>query len=120
MEFTNYKGKAGREALINELKGNLFEYIVGHHLSRLLRIEEQFIGNFDLGLKRRFFQYESKLRELDPDLLRELPNMAQIVASKIVDEIEETFFCSFVVVIFPFAHVGAPSPAVEFRFVLPL
>ena len=96
MEFTDYRGKAGREALINELKGNLFEYIVGHQLSRLLGIEKQFIDDFDSGLKDRFFRYESKLRQLDPELLRELPKMAVKVAEKVVtaislEDIEKIF-----------------------------
>ena len=76
----NFFTKIQNEALINELKGNLFEYLVGSYLARFLGIEKEFISSFSGGIKRQLSGYELQLRQKDPQLLRQLPVLAQKTA----------------------------------------
>jgi hypothetical protein len=71
------------EALTNELKGNLFEYLVGLNLSRLYNIEGEFITSFSGELKDRLLEYERLLRRGNPQLLRDLMMLAQSTAKEI-------------------------------------
>ena len=71
------------EALTNELKGNLFEYLVGLHLARLYGVEGQFLTSFAGGLKERLLGYERQLRRSNPQLLVDLMTLASATSNKI-------------------------------------
>lgn len=71
------------EALINEFKGNLFEYLVGQKLSQASNIESDFIHSFGGELKNLLGSYELWLRKNDPVCLRELPSLAAQTCSEL-------------------------------------
>lgn len=60
------------EALINELKGSLFEFRFGHELSRLASCENKFLANLNTDFIARLNSYESWLRHHDRSLLKSL------------------------------------------------
>lgn len=78
-EYLNF-GISQKEALINEYKGNLFEYLVAHLCARELGIEERFLSDFGGEAKQRLSVYESWLRDHDRELLQALPVLARPVA----------------------------------------
>lgn len=76
-----------KEALINEFKGNLFEYLLGHSLSRKRGVETQFIKSFGGELRARLSEYESWLRVHDQELIFALPNLAETCAEQLHQEL---------------------------------
>jgi len=68
-----------KEALINEFKGNLFEYLVGHSLACLAQVESRFIQSFGGELRSRLSEYESWLRVHDQELIYALPSLRESV-----------------------------------------
>jgi len=74
---------AEKEALINELKGNLFEYLLGLSLSKIHKIEANFHNGFTGSIKEKLIKYEAHLLKNDPYLFKKLPSMALEVANKI-------------------------------------
>lgn len=75
---------AQKEALINEMKGNLFEYLVGEALAHHYGIEKDFIEGLPLNLRTQLTRYEAWLRKGDPHLLSRLPFLSQKVARALV------------------------------------
>ncbi|MDC1174403.1 hypothetical protein OAT67_03360 [Bacteriovoracaceae bacterium] len=75
------------EALINELKGNLFEYLVAQELATRFHVLSQFYSSFAGELKHRLGQYELWLRDNDPLLMTQLPKLALKVVESIIDTI---------------------------------
>lgn len=78
--YTMIETKAQKEALINEFKGNLFEYLVASFMARNHKIERAFISSFGGAMKEQFSHYEQWLRQNEPELLKELPVLAQKTA----------------------------------------
>lgn len=72
-----------KDALINEYKGNLFEYLVGAALARIFNIESTFIKGSKASSRNNLSFYERKLRELAPGLLKLLPLQALSLANKL-------------------------------------
>jgi len=73
---------AEEEALLNEYKGNLFEFSVAHHLARSFTIEQVFWN--DLGAFGEQLQfYESEVRRIRPQLLKDLAYYAQGVCKEL-------------------------------------
>ncbi|RLA65873.1 MAG: hypothetical protein DRQ88_04180 [Epsilonproteobacteria bacterium] len=72
-----------KEALLNELKGNLFEYLVGQNLALQKGILSEFYRNFGGELKNKLVQYENWLRNNDPILFKKLPNLASSLAKEL-------------------------------------
>jgi len=75
-----------KEALINEFKGNLFEYLLGHSLSQKRGVETQFIKSFGGELRSRLSEYESWLRVHDQELIYALPSLAETCAVKLNED----------------------------------
>lgn len=96
-KYSTYETVSQNEALINELKGNLFEYLVGSFLSRKYDIEREFLKSFDGKIKRQLSGYESKLREIDPVLIERLPKLAMSTASALLPCLPEKISRLFVV-----------------------
>ncbi len=75
------------EALINEVKGNLFEYLVAFELSRLLGLSSSFIRTFSkIGGGRAqedLRHYQEWLRENDVDLFNQLPSLARTTSEQL-------------------------------------
>lgn len=83
--YSAIETKAQKEALINEFKGNLFEYLVASFVARNFKIERAFIGSFGGQMKEQFSHYEQWLRQNEPELLKELPILAQATAKSLED-----------------------------------
>ncbi|MEI8347003.1 MAG: hypothetical protein WCG27_06025 [Pseudomonadota bacterium] len=75
---------AQKEALINECKGNLFEYLVGHELARHFAIEPLFILSLGPKTRQRLAHYENFLRPLGPQLVKALPLWAKKAAQELI------------------------------------
>jgi len=78
-----------RDALINECKGNLFEYLVGQRLSQLAHIEHVFHQKLDSRLKQKFKDYESILRKIGPNILNKLIEFSDKTAQHILPSLRE-------------------------------
>ncbi len=88
-DWHNLQGAAQSEALLNELKGNLFEYLVAHQLSVHFGGEGDFLRRFKEMSGGRAYadlkDYQSWLRSVDPDLYSRLPVLAKDVANHLID-----------------------------------
>lgn len=71
------------EALLNEYKGNIFEFLVANQLSRLLNKESNFLFNLNHEFKVRLSMYEEFLRLNYPEILMKLFEMAKKTAEEI-------------------------------------
>ena len=71
-----------KEALINEFKGNLFEFLVARDIAEIFGIKQKFFARFiqDREKQRYFQNYESWLREHSPNVLQNLPLLSKEVA----------------------------------------
>jgi len=78
---------AQNEALINELKGALFEYLVAESLSTLCRPECR--CEIAPDLRNRLLHYESWLRDHDLGLIVFMPEVARRVAREISQHLPE-------------------------------
>lgn len=72
------------EALLNEYKGNLFEFLVGSSLARLVGNELQFLKELSPSMQQMLGHQESFLRKFHPELLNELPVLALGMATEII------------------------------------
>lgn len=81
--------KLQKEALINEYKGNLFEYLVANMTARNLGLESSFLQSFGGEEKQRLQTYESWLRENDRPCLMALPALAQQTAARLCQHLEK-------------------------------
>lgn len=81
--FKDIENTAQKEALTNEIKGNLFEFLVAQFLARSFNIEGEFLSRCDKGLLSSFREYEVWLRKNQKELLTHLPKLAQSTASEI-------------------------------------
>lgn len=70
---------AQAEALVNEYKGHLFEYLVAAELSRVLGIETAFLEHFGGQAKDRLIYYEQWLKDFDRALIAQLQNWSRQV-----------------------------------------
>jgi hypothetical protein len=73
-----------QEALLNEYKGNIFEYLVCIEISKIFNKEIHFISALPLDLQVILEQQESFLRNYYPYLLIELPKLAAKAATEFV------------------------------------
>ena len=87
LDSWKFDTNAQNEALINELKGTLFEYLVAESLSRLAGSE--CICKTAPDLRNRLLHYESWLRDHDLELIKFLPSAALPIAESIKARIPE-------------------------------
>jgi hypothetical protein len=83
MDLKRIDSKVKKEALINECKGNLFEYLVGHFIARQYSLETVFLKGLLESQRERLIHYENTLRELDPLLIPALAAWAQDAAREL-------------------------------------
>lgn len=83
----DHLGPLQKEALINEYKGNLFEYLVGHYLARELDLEKQFLADFGGEAKERLATYETWLRQNERTLLKALSQLALPVVEALKEKL---------------------------------
>jgi hypothetical protein len=71
------------ESLLNECKGNLFEFLVAQSLSRRFKKEDVFLLSLPRDFRGRLQFYEETIRQFDSELLRNLPILAEGVAENL-------------------------------------
>lgn len=76
-----------REALLNEYKGNLYEFLTAQALARHFGVEAGFIKSLRADFLSMLGQQEGFIREFYPELLDELPVLASGLAKQIVSGI---------------------------------
>jgi hypothetical protein len=76
-------------ALLNEYKGNLFEFRVGLNLARLFLCEDLFLFNLNEELKSRLEYYEDFIRSFDFELLKKLDDLAKETSEAIFFELKD-------------------------------
>lgn len=72
------------EALLNEYKGNLFEYLVAHNIAKKINNEARFLNNLGSDFFNMLKIQEQYIREYTPDLLNKLQSLAQETSNKIL------------------------------------
>ncbi len=80
MKNIDYNNLIQKEALLNECKGNLFEFLVTQNLAIHSQIESQFLFSLPSDFKNRLIEYEQIIRDNDLRLLVSLPELASKVA----------------------------------------
>ncbi len=78
---------AQKEALINEFKGNLFEYLVAQNLARHFKIEGDFIRSFGGDIRTQLTEYDHWLRVNEPSLIKHLPTLAGLVVKELTPKL---------------------------------
>lgn len=79
------------EALINEFKGNLFEYLVGAQLARHINCEADFMRSLDKELASRLRSYEDWLWQNDQVLAQQLPILAKQAGEELLGHLGQEF-----------------------------
>lgn len=75
------------EALINEFKGNLFEYLVGLQLAKHAQVEADFLKSVEPHLLERLRAYEDWLWGHDEQLAMELPVLATRACEELLNKL---------------------------------
>ena len=75
------------QALLNEYKGNLYEFLVGKELARIYKVEDQFYQSLLPSFVRMLSLQQVFLKKYYPHLLVDLPSLAQNLAKKIQAEV---------------------------------
>jgi hypothetical protein len=76
-----------QEALLNEYKGNLFEYLVGQSLARHFNLEIYFLENITSDFRLMLTQQEQFIRTFYPTLLTDLPKLALGLTSEVINQL---------------------------------
>ncbi len=72
----NQSAQRGRDALLNEYKGILFEYFVALNLAKNFQSESDFLLSLTFHQKQLLREYGEKIQNLKPELLNQLHAMA--------------------------------------------
>ncbi len=92
-DWSTLNSQSQSEALINEVKGNLFEYLVAFELAQNWKLSGQFVSHFSslFGGKAQneLRHYQDWLRENDPELFALLPGLAKKTAQKFLDSYDD-------------------------------
>lgn len=81
-----HTGKSSQIALVNEYKGNLFEFMVAHELSKLLGCEEVFLKKMTPNFLQLLRNYQQYLLTHDITLSHYLKHEAPVVAADILKQ----------------------------------
>lgn len=76
-EHKKLENNEQKEALFNEYKGNLFEYLVADELARQLQLSAFFYQNLSPDLLERLKIYQQTLLSYDEVLYKKLPTLAK-------------------------------------------
>jgi len=91
MKNVDYSNQIQKEAILNEFKGNLFEFLVAQGLARKSEVEHQFLLDLPADFKERLGSYEEMIRTHEPRLLVKLPTLAGVTVQKIWEEISTAY-----------------------------
>ena len=87
MKITDQNNLTQREALLNECKGNLFEFLVAQGLSRYYKKEDLFLLSLPRDFRNRLKIYEETIRASDEQLLLGLPTLANAVVKELLNNL---------------------------------
>lgn len=87
-------GQINKEALFNEVKGSLFEYLVARKLSQNSSIELDFISGLDKNYLAILGQQDRMIRQFYPEML---PFLAQ-VSTQCVEAIQDTYGSKWIMI----------------------
>ena len=77
-----------KEALLNEYKGNLYEFIFAHLIARHFDCELSFLNSLNNDLKQMLEQQERFIREFYPHLLNDLPELAHSLVDTVTIKLD--------------------------------
>lgn len=83
MKKIDHNNQLQIESLLNECKGNLFEFLVAQNLSKMFKKEDLFLLGLPRDFRARLQFYEETIRQFDSDLLKNLPLLTMSVAEKL-------------------------------------
>lgn len=86
MKNIDYSNHIQKEAILNECKGNLFEFLVAQGLGSYSKVEVDFLLNLPVDFKTRLLSYEELMRTNEPALLLNLPKLAEQTVGQIVND----------------------------------
>lgn len=84
-QWSTLETKSQSEALINELKGNLFEFLTANELAKAFGIEADFISSIDPNYHAQLAYYEQELRSFDSGLREKLPYFANMTKKELFE-----------------------------------
>jgi hypothetical protein len=90
-EWSTLETKSQSEALINEFKGNLLEYLLAIELAQEYNCEAEFIFQLDESYRNQLLLYENELRSFDPILIKKLPEIARRARIELVELLGKKF-----------------------------
>lgn len=85
---------ARKEALLNEYKGNLFEFLVGISIARKFKKEVLFLESIPKGISQMLKVQEAYVRSYYPELLIDLPVLATSLGEDIIAKLGIDFIDS--------------------------
>ena len=88
MKIIDPNNQVQKEALLNEYKGNLFEFLVGLTLSRAYHLESNFYENLNQEYKQRLVMYEEFIREHFYDLIKNLSELSEKTVYVLIDYLQ--------------------------------
>lgn len=100
-----------REAILNEIKGNLFEYLVALKLAQHFKMESAFVNSLPDQFNELLRNYDYHIRTYYPELLYKLPVLADSLADEIRVRYHDVQAISLVGKIAGAAHNQAYSEA---------
>lgn len=83
--------EASKQALVNELKGNIFEFLVAQNLAVHFRCEEKFLLNLSDSTKILIEDYHQSLSKIDNEVLLKIMLSLKAVIPIITDKIAHLF-----------------------------
>lgn len=86
MKNIDYSNQIQKEAILNECKGNLFEFLVAQGLAVRSKLEDDFLLNLPPDFKSRLLFYEELMRTHQPKLLVSLPKLADQTVAQILKD----------------------------------
>ena len=88
MKYIDYSNQIQKEAILNECKGNLFEFLVAQGLASFSKLEDQFLLNQPFEFRDKLMSYEDLIRAQEPKLLTKLPVLSKLTVNSIWKELK--------------------------------
>jgi hypothetical protein len=84
------QGQTNKEALFNEVKGSLFEFLLGRKIAQLNQAELIFIQGLDQNYLNVLSQQDRMVRQFYPEMLTFLNQMSQASVAALISFLKET------------------------------
>jgi hypothetical protein len=84
------QGQTNKEALFNEVKGSLFEYLMGRKLAQLSGEELKFVESLDKNYLNVLSQQDRMVRQFYPEMLSFLGKVSEASATELIRYLGET------------------------------